>query len=111
MKLGGSCKLTVTSCSRSRHAAYEDHPLGNRTYDASLVGAVLERGGFAVTVGVDLNREEMLKALTGFSRQLRAKPHGVALFYFAGYGVQVGGGFSRSALCTHASVCGSRAKA
>lgn len=63
--------------------------LPNPKNDASALSAVLERLGFEVVGGNDLDRSEFEKAVVTFSRKLRSAD--VGLFFYAGHGLQVGG--------------------
>jgi hypothetical protein len=67
---------------------YATH-LRNARADAVAVAEALERVGFKVTRGLDLDREQMMKAWRDFPAQV-AKDDEV-VFYFAGHGVQFGG--------------------
>lgn len=65
-------------------------PLKNPVNDAQAMAASLERLGFDVTLQVNANQQQMEEAIDGFGRRLAAGNH-VALFYYAGHGVQVDG--------------------
>ncbi len=71
------------------NASYEDAPLRNPINDATAVKDALEALGFQVTFLTDRDWHAMDRALEDFSEQLQ--PGGVALFYYAGHGVQVKG--------------------
>ncbi|MCX8040060.1 MAG: caspase family protein [Planctomycetota bacterium] len=71
------------------NAAYPDAPLANPVYDAQAVSRALEGIGFVVTQVLDADLEEMTIAIQRFGERLRSAK--VALFYFAGHGVQVNG--------------------
>ena len=71
------------------NANYEAAPLKNPVHDAELMAQVLQVLGFKVTIGTNLDRDGMRSAIRNFGREL--KPGGVALFYYAGHGVQVDG--------------------
>ena len=64
-------------------------PLTNPRNDAEDMAAVLRRLGFSVAVGTDLGDAEMEAYVRAFSRQARAAE--VALFFYAGHGLQVDG--------------------
>ena len=68
-----------------KHAA----ALKNPANDADDMAQALERLGFKVVVGRDLRKPGMESAIREFSRLLPGSK--VALFYFAGHGLQVGG--------------------
>lgn len=71
------------------NGSYQDRPLRNPGNDAALMQRTLSRLGFEVVVLRDADRKAMLVALREF--EAKAKDADVALFYFAGHGVQVGG--------------------
>lgn len=61
--------------------------LPNPSNDAQDIGAALQRLGFDVTPGLDLDYREMRLALRDFSEA--ASEADVALIYFAGHGIEV----------------------
>jgi formylglycine-generating enzyme required for sulfatase activity len=71
------------------NARYADRPLRNPGNDSALMARTLTTLGFDVQVASDVDRRSMLNALRDF--EIRALGADVALFYFAGHGVQVGG--------------------
>ena len=72
------------------NAQYEHaSPLANPSNDAQEMAALLRRLGFQVTVGIDVTNRAMADQIRRFSRQARAAR--VALFFYAGHGLQVGG--------------------
>jgi hypothetical protein len=64
-------------------------PLKNPLQDANLMEATLEGLGFVVDKYQDLGLKEMNAAVRDFSQKM--KDNNVALFYYAGHGVQVDG--------------------
>ncbi len=64
-------------------------PLANPANDAAAVGAALQRVGFHVTTIVDADYRAMAQAIRSFG----SRAHGaeVALFFYAGHGLQVYG--------------------
>ncbi len=73
-------------------AYHHGNPLKNPTADAKDVAAALKSCGFELTGGkalVDLDHLSMEGALRTFRKA--AESSGVALFYFAGHGLEVGG--------------------
>lgn len=62
--------------------------LPNAATDAKDVAARLSEIGFAVYSGTDLTRTETLALVEEFSQALQ--PDDLALFYYAGHGVQIG---------------------
>lgn len=74
------------------NGAYDFAPLANPAGDARLMAQSLGATGFRVTTLTDAGREEMKRAIRSFAEDLRgAGPDAVALFFFAGHGVQVKG--------------------
>ncbi|HYD30892.1 MAG TPA: caspase family protein, partial [Azospirillaceae bacterium] len=64
-------------------------PLPNPPNDARAIAAALRQLGFEVDEQVDLDARDLTRALREFG--LRASVADVALVYFAGHGLQVGG--------------------
>ncbi len=82
------------------HAARKAFIVGNSTYagaphlpnpanDARDLAARLETLGYRITLGVNLTRSQFLSNFQGFVRSLASDD--VALIYFAGHGLQIGG--------------------
>jgi uncharacterized caspase-like protein len=63
--------------------------LANPSNDAEDMRRSLEKAGFDVTLGLDLDRDEMERAIVEFGRSLRAG--GVGLFFYSGHAVQLNG--------------------
>jgi hypothetical protein len=63
--------------------------LANPRNDASDISAVLKRLNFEVITGLDLNKEAMNATIRKFSKALDKAE--VALFFYAGHGLQVNG--------------------
>jgi formylglycine-generating enzyme required for sulfatase activity len=73
------------------NAAYTGEPvLVNTRNDSVDMARKLIGLGFRVTAHQDLGRRDLARALTDFVRQVRGSD-GVALFYYSGHGLQVGG--------------------
>mgnify|MGYP002526669757 CR=1 FL=1 len=68
---------------------YEISPLANTLNDAQDIAATLEGLDFSVTIVIDGDRKEMIKAIRAFGKSLDKKT--IALFYYAGHGVQYNG--------------------
>lgn len=68
---------------------YEFNPLKNPVNDAIEMAKELENLGFDVSLKTNLDRKSMALAIKDFGKKIRNG--GVALFYFAGHGVQVEG--------------------
>ena len=72
------------------NAAYEHvPPLANPRNDAEDMAGLLRRLGFVVTEGLDLTDAAMKDRIRAFARQARGSE--VALVFYAGHGMQVGG--------------------
>ncbi|WP_162244931.1 caspase family protein [Aminobacter sp. DSM 101952] len=72
------------------NSAYEHLArLPNATNDADRIRDVLERANFEVTLGKDLDKKGLEETILGFLRTLNDGD--VALFYYSGHAVQVGG--------------------
>ena len=63
--------------------------LQNARADARVIAGCLERTGFQVTLRLDLDERAMQEAIRGFKTRLAGGD--VAVFYFSGHGVQLGG--------------------
>ena len=69
---------------------YQNYPdLHNPTNDAQAIGTILRRLGFEVAVGLDLDAVAFRKAIRSFLQDVDQDT--VALFFYAGHGVQVNG--------------------
>jgi hypothetical protein len=86
----------ITDASAARRAfvvgnsAYTSAPpLPNPANDARDLGQRLERLGYDVTLGLDLGRAQLLQRFQTFAGKL--EPDDIALVYFAGHGLQIGG--------------------
>ena len=72
------------------NAAYEQIPaLKNPKNDAEAVAATLNRLGFHVVKGIDLNHETFAKTVRDFSRDLSGAD--AAVLFYAGHGLRVNG--------------------
>ncbi|MBX3502359.1 MAG: caspase family protein [Alphaproteobacteria bacterium] len=72
------------------NAAYQHAPpLANPANDARAVAAALERLGFDVVSGFDLGNADLRKTVRSFADKLAGAD--VALFFYAGHGLQVSG--------------------
>jgi uncharacterized caspase-like protein len=67
--------------------SYAEAPLRNARNDARAIARTLEGLGFRVTLLEDATRQALASAVSTFGDSLQAND--VALFYFAGHGVQV----------------------
>jgi hypothetical protein len=72
------------------NAAYPTAPLANPLRDAKRVSEALEAVGFTVEQATDLAQVDMRSALSLFAARLSGADT-VALFYYAGHAVQLGG--------------------
>jgi murein DD-endopeptidase MepM/ murein hydrolase activator NlpD len=71
------------------NGAYPGSPLGNPVNDAKDMADSLRRLGFSVIERVNANQKEMQRAIAKFGESLNKES--VALFYYAGHGMQVRG--------------------
>jgi hypothetical protein len=71
------------------NGAYSDAPLRNPVYDARLMGTILQKADFSVTILENARKNEMVNAIRNFGRSL--KNSDAALFYFSGHGSQYKG--------------------
>lgn len=70
------------------NSGYAVGALKNPANDARAIAEELKRQGFEVALGLDLRREEMLAAIAAYAESI-ARSKAVALFYFAGHGLQL----------------------
>ncbi|MFN8256325.1 MAG: caspase family protein [Bacteroidales bacterium] len=68
---------------------YNNAPLKNPVNDANLMASTLQGLGFTVIKKINANRTQMAQAITDFWSKLGN--YNVALFFYAGHGVQVNG--------------------
>ena len=71
------------------NATYPSAPLRNPVNDATAIADRLRALGFEVTLRTNVTQREMTRAVSRFGQSL--KPGSVALFYYAGHGMQVRG--------------------
>lgn len=71
------------------NASYKDAPLDNPVNDARDMAEMLRRTGFEVIELINGTQKEMNRAIAKFGDRLRSDS--VALFYYAGHGLQVRG--------------------
>ncbi len=71
------------------NAAYPTAALRNPVNDAKAIGEKLRALGFDVQVRTNVTQREFTRAVSQFGQSL--KPGAVALFYYAGHGMQVRG--------------------
>ena len=72
------------------NAKYRTLPLANPENDARLIAERLRGLGFEVALYVNLGAREFRRVLREYARSLYEK-EGVAVFYYAGHGVQIDG--------------------
>jgi hypothetical protein len=71
------------------NARYSQGPLGNPVNDVRLIGGMLSRLGFTVTILEDADKPTFHGAVVDFCTRLeQAGAASVALFYYAGHGIQ-----------------------
>ena len=71
------------------NGGYASNPLRNPVNDARAMAQVLGRLGFAVTLKTDVDQRDMERAINRFGKSL--PKDGVALFFYAGHGLQING--------------------
>ena len=72
------------------NAAYQNvPPLGNPVRDATAISAELETLGFEVISGYDLTKMQTQETIARFAKTVRGAD--IALFFYAGHGMQVAG--------------------
>lgn len=71
------------------NGAYAGARLSNPRNDASAIADRFKRFGFNVTLVLDSNRQQMVRALAQFSEA--ARDADVGIVFYAGHGLQVGG--------------------
>jgi TPR repeat protein len=71
------------------NARYQTDPLKNPENDVTAIADFLKKHGFEVILGTNWTRSQMTQALYDFEQKL--KSDGVALFYYAGHGIEHGG--------------------
>ncbi len=89
-----SCALSAQTEKRLAlvvgNAKYANNPLANPANDARDMAAALRSAGFTVTEKYDQSYDALNNLVTDFARSIK-DPAAVALFYYAGHGVQYGG--------------------
>ena len=63
------------------NGAYSDAPLRNPVNDARLMGTILQKADFSVTILENARKKELINAIRSFGRSLRKSD--AALFYFS----------------------------
>jgi len=63
------------------NGAYSDAPLRNPVNDARLMGTLLQKADFSVTILENARKKELINAIRSFGRSLRKSD--AALFYFS----------------------------
>lgn len=71
------------------NSAYKEAPLKNPVNDARDVASALRKLGFEVIEKTNVSQKEMNRAIVQFGEKLTTDT--VALFYYAGHGIQVKG--------------------
>ena len=67
-------------------------PLKNPANDAALIGRTLKSVGFEVDQHIDLSQKKIRRAILNFTRKVEAAGKDtIAVFYYAGHGIQVKG--------------------
>ena len=63
--------------------------LDNPANDATSMANVMSALGFTVYRGIDLDADGLERCLSRFTTELQAKPTDIALFFYAGHGIQL----------------------
>ena len=71
------------------NSSYDDHELSNPHKNARKMKKFLEKNGFYVYYGENLDKRNFVRLLRKFNKAL--KPKGVGLFYYSGHAVQTKG--------------------
>jgi uncharacterized caspase-like protein len=69
--------------------AYASSPLDNATNDARAIAEMLQRAGFDVDLKLDTTRQTLIAAIDTFGKRVAGPEVELALFYYAGHGVQI----------------------
>ncbi|MBK9574598.1 MAG: caspase family protein [Rhodoferax sp.] len=69
--------------------AYTSSPLDNAANDARAIAEVLQRAGFSVDLKLDTTRQTLIAAIDAFGKRVAGPDIELALFYYAGHGVQI----------------------
>jgi len=70
------------------NSAYPRAALANPSHDATDLAANLKKLGFTVILQLDSSRQQMVESIQAFCKTVAAT-QSVALFYFAGHGMQI----------------------
>ncbi|HMN83530.1 MAG TPA: caspase family protein [Burkholderiaceae bacterium] len=73
------------------NGSYPSVPLPNPVNDARLVSGNLRKLGFQVDEHLNLGVREFRRVLRDFARKTNSDSDGVAVFYYAGHGMQIDG--------------------
>jgi len=71
------------------NSSYDENPLPTTTENARIMRAFLEKNGFYVYYGENLDKRNYIRLLRKFNKKMR--PGGIGLFYFSGHTVQTKG--------------------
>ena len=71
------------------NSSYDENPLPTSTDNARKMRAFLEKNGFYVYYGENLDKRNYIRLLRKFNKKMR--PGGIGLFYFSGHIVQTKG--------------------
>ena len=71
------------------NSSYDDHELSNAHHNARKMKKFLEKNGFYVYYGENLDKRNFVRLLRKFNKAL--KPKGVGLFYYSGHAAQTRG--------------------
>lgn len=71
------------------NSAYRQSPLANPANDARAMSELLGTAGFSVDTRLDARFDDIVSAIEQFGEDLRRSESRLALFYYAGHGVQL----------------------
>jgi len=71
------------------NGSYDEQRLDAPTQNSRIVREMLEKNGFYVYYGENLDKRNFIRLLRKFNKKMR--PGGIGLFYFSGHMVQTGG--------------------
>jgi hypothetical protein len=69
---------------------YDNVPLRNPVNDATAIATKLQDYNFDVTLRLNINQDDLVKAIRSFGQKLK-DTGGIGLFYYAGHGLQIKG--------------------
>lgn len=70
---------------------HSDAKLANPVNDAKAIASLLKKQKFDVTLGINLNKENLDRLIKDFSIKAKINQNSIVLFYFAGHGLNING--------------------